>query len=170
MSNKLNPQIQTLEIGVKSLKEVTIYPLSMADQFHLSDIISKAVSKYSKPDEPQKDADEPSQDEQQDNTPKTEVEVFRAIMTLVEENLITILDLVTDDEVQISLNDLTNPQFADLCTIIYEENFDNAAGKLLSLFNKTKTLLKSKRLQQKSSLKPAINTNTSSDSHSEMEE
>ena len=40
---KLNPQIVDVEIGIRSLRKITIYPLSMADQLKLTDIIVQAA-------------------------------------------------------------------------------------------------------------------------------
>jgi hypothetical protein len=146
MATKMNPQINSVEIGIKHTRTITIFPLSMADQFKMSDIISKAVKEYS---------------ENEEET-ATEVAVFQSIMKLIEENLIVILDLVTEDVEKISLEEITNDQFADLCTIIYDVNFDVALGKLQSLFNRAKSVFQSKRSQLKSSSTPVTDTNISS--------
>jgi len=126
----LNPQIQSLEIGVKALRTVTLYPLSMADQFKLSEIVTEAVERYD-------DAENVS-----------EVEIFKIIMLAIQENLIIILDLITEEGESISLNELTNTQFAEICEIIYDVNFDSATGKFKSLFNKTKKAFQLKRPSQ----------------------
>ena len=38
----LNPQIVDVEIGIRSLRKITLYPLSVTDQLKMSDLITKA--------------------------------------------------------------------------------------------------------------------------------
>ena len=148
----LNPQIQSMEIGVKALRTVTFYPLSMADQFTLSDIITAAVEEYGSVEE------------------SSDVDIFKTIMSAIQDNLIVILNLITDDNEDVTLNELTNNQFADICEMIYSVNFESASGKFKSLFNKAKKAFQLKRPSQASSLQQVTDLNISSDSHSEMGE
>lgn len=147
----MNPQIQSMEIGIRNIRAVTIYPLSMADQFKLSDIVTDAMKEYG--------TDDTSSD----------VEIFEVIMGTIQENLIAILDLITDPNEHIKLDELTNTQFSELCELIYSTNYDTAIVKFKSLFEKAKKVFQSKRQLPKSSSELVTDTNISSDTTSEKE-
>ena len=148
----MNPQIRSTEIGVRDIKKITIFPLSMADQFKLSEIISNAITEYSETEE------------------DSDIDIFKKIMEVIRGNLIIILELVTDEKEDISLDDITNDQFVELCDIIYSVNFDSAIVKFQSLFNNAKKAFPSKRQFQKSSSTPVTDVNISSSSDTEMGE
>ncbi len=134
MAGKLNPQITTVEIGVRSLKEVTIYPLSMSDQFDASDLITAAVNTFI------------SLTEKED---ATDIDIIKGSIEVIQTNLKVILDMVTGDD-KISMDDLTNDQFSELVTIIFEVNYEGMLGNFKSLFAKAKGMFRSKRPLQTS--------------------
>ena len=43
---QINPQITDVTIGVRSLRSLTIYPLSMSDQLKTTDLIKQAVAGF----------------------------------------------------------------------------------------------------------------------------
>ena len=38
----VNPQVKSIKLGVRTLRKITIYPLSVADQLELTDMITEA--------------------------------------------------------------------------------------------------------------------------------
>jgi len=125
----LNPQITTLSVGTKSLREVTIYPLSMADQFKMTDALVSAFSKVSEV-----------------TSEHTSDAAFVATMVkLIEDNLQELLDLVLADGESITFDELTNDQFSDLVMIIYEVNYESTIKKFRGLVEKVKGVIGPKK-------------------------
>ncbi len=122
----LNPQIAVISVGIKQLREVTIYPLSLADQFKVTDLVISVFNQFSTVT---------------DKKGIKEHELVTQAIKLVEENLQKILGLVTDKSANITFDELSNDQFSDLVILIYETNYEASLKKLQSLGQKIKTLL-----------------------------
>ena len=121
--SKLNPQAGMVEIGIRTLKELQIYPLSLGEQIKLSDIITKAVSQYVN-SEDQSDA------------------AFASFITnTIQENIVNILSLVTDEKGEELLDMITNTQAVDIASLIYDMNYGGPAGNLQSLVMKAKNIM-----------------------------
>jgi len=118
----LNPQITTLSVGTKKLREVTIYPLSMADQFKMTDAVVTAFSKFAAATSEQ----------------SSDAAVAAAAVKLIEENLQELLSLVLADSESIEFEELTKDQFSDLVAIIYEVNYEGSIKKFRGLVEKIK--------------------------------
>ncbi len=117
---KLNPEIKKATIGVRELKEITIYPLSMADQLSMTNLITGTVRRFFEKDPNVSD-----------------VEFAQFLSKLVEENLVTILTMVTD-EGQANLENMTNNQAVAIAELVYEVNFGSLVKKVKSLLEKVK--------------------------------
>lgn len=147
-SKKLNPQIYVFTLGIRELREITIYPLSVADQFKLSDIIAEA-------------ADELAKKQVNVNTMKNK-DFVKLFMKLFKENANKIIKLVTDDDKahvgknHDYLEELTNTQLVALGDLIYEMNYESAAKNFMRLLDRAKSLF----LSRKSSQESADNTDT----------
>ena len=146
----LNPQICTMEIGVKNLRQVTIYPLSMSDQFKTTDLITDFVAKTIE-----------FLEGSEGNQTKDLVAIPH-IVNSIEKNLIQILGFITEKGEKIKLDDLTNLQFSELAQLIYDVNYAGAAGNFKSLIAKVKSLLPSMGPSPSSLAKPIIDSNISS--------
>lgn len=123
-NSKLNPQIANVEIGVRNLRKIKIYPLSVGDQLSLSDLVVEALNTYN---------------EIAGDKKKSDIEVFSEIVNfainLIKENLDQILDKITDQEEDIKLLDeITNDQAFEIGKVIYEVNFANLIKNVTSLF------------------------------------
>lgn len=170
----LNPQIRTTEIGTKQLRTITIYPLSLADQFSVSEIFAEGMLVYEESTKPTPvfvDG-EPATDNFGNEVvePVTEFDEVQVIVELIEKNLLKIVNMVIDDDEAITLRDLTNNQFADLCSMLYEENYGTAVGKFQALISRVKSSFQQKKSSPKSLQSLATGTNTSSDSATETAE
>jgi len=137
----------TLEIGVRSARSITLYCLSMADEVKFTSVIANAFYKFNELNkkEPLPIAESKDPDDVVDFMQELESDDFFSaeavsfIITTIQDNLTDILKMICEEEV--TLNDLTNEQFADLCEKIYEMNFVGALGKLQSLWKKIKSIL-----------------------------
>jgi membrane protease subunit (stomatin/prohibitin family) len=136
-SKKLNPQIRVFEFGIRELREMTIYPLSVADQFKLSDIIADAADKLAKK-------------QVNVNTMKNK-DFVKLFMELFRENANKIIKLVTDDsKTNDYLAELTNTQLVELGDLIYVMNYESAAKNFMGLLDRAKSLFLSKKSSQES--------------------
>jgi hypothetical protein len=122
--NRLNPLIREATIGVRELRSIKLYPLSMADQLSLSAILVKTIQEiYTKREE--------------DNI------VFAAsIQTAISENLGKILTFVTD-EGEILLKEISNEQALEISEMIYDMNYGILEKKVKSLIEKIRKTFQS---------------------------
>ena len=134
----LNPQITIVSVGVKQLREITIYPLSMADQFKMTDLIVSAVNEFYG-----------IAKKNPDNKGLGDQELITTVLGLIEKNLQRILGLITDDAANIQFDELTNDQFSDLITLIYEINYEASLKKLSSLSTRIRKLLPTAKITPK---------------------
>ena len=135
MSEKLNPQIQTVSIGVKQLRSIKIYPLAFADQIKMTDLITEAIQKLF------------TERGKVEGSPNIEVVSF--FVDIIRENAEQLFSLVTDKEEKV-LENITNLQLVEIAGIIYEMNYEVIAKNVKSLFGKIGTLSPSKRLSPRS--------------------
>lgn len=124
----LNPQIREISVGTKELRKITIYPLSMADQFKLTDAIVDAARQFSVID--------PA--ELNDSV------IVATVIGMVEENLQDLLGLLLDEEESVQFTELTNDQFTELVEIVYEVNYETSIKKFQDLIAKVKSTLPKK--------------------------
>ena len=115
-NEKLNPAIKTTTIGVRKLRDISIYPLSVGEEIALSDIITEVVTKFVG-ELKEKDKKDISLAQMEN------VEFVEFITGLIKDNLKKIIDLVTDESSDKVLEDMTNDQFFDFAEIVYEMNF-----------------------------------------------
>jgi hypothetical protein len=155
----LNPQMRTIQYGKKTLKELTIWPLSAADQTRITTFITKivqdTVSQYQK-------------DKGIDN-----VAFIAIILKNLESNIGKILIPVTDlseKDVKLLMEELTNLQLVTLIETIWEVSFEPALKKGKDLFDRMKSLLRSERsLPSSSETSPNIDLKTSTEKAFEKE-
>ena len=103
----LNPKIETIQIGVRSLREIKIFPLSMADQMEMSDLITKGLQAFF------------------GGTDFTDIAFVELILNLLKENINKILNLITDEEDRPEdsfLKEMTNDQAVELAEKNYRMN------------------------------------------------
>jgi hypothetical protein len=133
----LNPRIKVIELGIEEMSEYKIYPLSMADEFKLSDIISKAAGTIT---------------EMSDGA--SEVAVVQASIDVIKANLGIILDMVTKKTNRPKIDDIDNEQFSELAELIFDVNFAGTIKNFQSLVKKVKGMFPSTGLSQSSSETP----------------
>ena len=128
-NENLNPRGKNVEIGIRALRVIKLWPLSVADELELTDVITKTLQAYFLRDEDQGDID------------------FAAFMVNVfKENLETILKLVCPDEdPKALLKDMDNFQLTEIAEIVYEANFGAVLKNVMSLLEKGAGLFLSRR-------------------------
>ncbi len=127
LTDKLNPQATEVEIGVRSLRKITIYPLSIGDQLKTTDLISEAISGFMSRED------------------MTDVAFISFIVNLIRENIAKILTMATDEDGETLVSELSNTQVAEIAEIIYDKNYGEVAKNFESLIGKVKKLLPSMR-------------------------
>jgi len=136
---RLNPDIKEVEYGKKELKNLTIYPLSLGDQFKVTDMITKVIQEIA-------DSQKAGQ--------VSDYAVIDVAMTAIKENIGKILSLIADipkDKIDKIIYDLTNTQLVELVDVVWSVNFEPALKKGKSLFEKGRSVFGSKSLSQSSS-------------------
>lgn len=133
-NNTLNPQITDVEIGVRSLRKITIYPLSMAAELKLTDLITRVLREFY------------GAGKQED------LAFISIIMGIIRDNLGSLIEMITDNEnSEDLLNEITNIQAVELAEVIFDVNFAGAIKNAIGLFEKARNIgSPSKRSSQKS--------------------
>lgn len=126
---KLNPQIREVKIGIKELRSIKVYPLSMADQFKMTDIIRSVL-------------DELSEHMNKDENNMRDLTEF--ILSSISDNLPSLLKYVCPED-DISLDDITNFQFTEIVGHVYKDNYEDAGKNVGSLVESLKSLFPSTR-------------------------
>lgn len=129
--NIINPEITDVEIGIRNKRKIKIYPLSLKDQIGLSDLILAATNEYF----------EMSSKKEQDS----ELSFVSFLVSLLHANITRILSIVTDEDGENMLSELTIPQSEKIANIIYKVNYESVSKNLQSLIEKAKKVLPSVR-------------------------
>lgn len=169
--NKLNPEVREIQIGIREFESLKIYPLSIADQMSMSELITESLRKFFGVE----GADGQGEAEQKSLSSVSDVEFVEFLVKLITENLAVALNLITDagtlPQAKKLLQKITNNQAVEIATIVYEMNYQDSAKNLMSLLGKVMPALQSRRpLQPSSNDTPDMGLNTSSDSVSEKED
>ena len=158
-SKQLNPDIMDIIYGKKELKKLTLYPLSVGDQFTVTNMVTEvaqtlvAAQKTSKLDD---------------------LVFVTALMAALENNLGKILSLVAsipEDESKNIINDLTNTQLVDIVDAIWVVSYEPALKKGKGLYERAKSVFNSKEsLPSSSDSIPSTDLRTSTDAATKMAE
>lgn len=140
-NNNLNPQITDVDIGVRDLRTIQIYPLALKDEKIFAAEFQAMLKKYFE--------QKAESDENVDSEENQLVAFAEYVIGLIEENFIKILGLVTfDEDVQEIYDSLTGMQASQIVMVIYRTNFEAPLKNASSLVEKIKSLLLSKRQLQ----------------------
>jgi len=151
VDTKINPQITTLTIGVRDLREIEIFPLSLGDELKFVKVVGESLQKYFS-----------------ENTEGDDRVAAAFIAEIVEQNLPTLITLVTED---VALEDITNQQALELAEIIIDVNFGSVSKNAKSLFGKIQKLFLPERLSPLSANNiPDTDSSISTEEATEKEE
>jgi hypothetical protein len=118
---KLNPEVASIDIGVRHLRKVTFYPLSAGHQLKMTAILESVFKELVKIE---------------GGSEESTVVFLTQVLEIVKENINTIIEMVCDEDPDALLNDLTNSQLVDVIKYVYETNYEGPLKNLLSLFQK----------------------------------
>ncbi|RLA02595.1 MAG: hypothetical protein DRQ42_00195 [Gammaproteobacteria bacterium] len=149
--SRLNPQIRKLEVGTRSLREIEVYPLSLADEIKLSKIIGDGLISFY----------ESSKGDVSNET------TVNFILEVIINNLGDVLEMVTED---VELSEVSNDQALDIAEIIYEVNFETVTIKVKGLFEKIQDLKSGRPSQSSVKSTQGTDSNTSTKRASLKEE
>jgi len=129
---RLNPKMGTIAIGKKYLRDVEVYPLSLGDQFEVSDLFTEILSMFVIL----------MQAGEEDQT-QTAIGMTTTIFRIARENLGKIISLTTDEDPDIMVKEITNDQVEAYLNLIYQMNFEDVSKNLQTLLSNLKTKLQS---------------------------
>lgn len=136
----LSPKIVQVQVGVRQVREVILYPLSMADQLALPDQIVSAVAQMGKLDA--KDlatsAAKSLKGKAEEGSDK-DMATVKIVMDLIVKNIDYILEKSMDG---VTMTDLTNEQFVDIVDAIFTVNYEATVGKAMDLVQRVKRLFR----------------------------
>lgn len=169
MTGKQNPRIREVEVGIRDLKKIKVFPLAIGDELAVSDLISETLTQFFS--------------QKVDDINKKVIDFFIGTVT---SNLLKVLDFITDEDnlksagyengIKDLIKDLDNDQLVDMFEIVYKNNFErivkNLKGSLrmiLGMFAETE-IPSREPLQGSATSTQDIDSNTSTHEDTKMEE
>lgn len=123
----IKPEIREITVGIKEPRTITIYPLSMQDQFDLIDTLQGTINEI-------------AQSYNFDDLKNEEALAF--LQTVITKNLSMVLEYVTTDKERPTFSELTNNQFFEIVNIVFEVNYEGVIKNSKDLFQKITKMLK----------------------------
>jgi hypothetical protein len=116
----LNPQSQEVVVGIKTLRKITLYPLSLGDQFDLKSLVIEALQGFFSA------------------TNQLDYQLVVIILDLFTKNLGKVMELATcgEEKGDAILKEVTNNQATAIAEVIYAMNYEDPIKNVRSLFNK----------------------------------
>ena len=130
----LNPDIQEVTIGVRKLRKITLYPLSVVDQMKVTDLFQEALGIFLA------------------NKNAGDMQFVALFISILKTNLSKILALVTDPEEDPEklLAEITNNQLSVISNVLYEMNYAMISKNVASLLKKLPQTVKESPLERPS--------------------
>lgn len=122
--SKLNPPIPEVEIGIRERRKIPIYPLSLADQFKTTDLITEALNAFF------------IRDQAGENI--NDVAFVTFMVNMIRDNIGKILSMATDEEGEKLTEEITNVQAVEIAEYIFDMNYGESLKKAQSLIEKVK--------------------------------
>lgn len=147
---RLNPDIRIITYGKKELNDLTLYPLSIGDQFKVTDIVTSVVQKLV--------AGAASGQ-------LSDYVFMSSVISALQENLgkvLTLISDITEEEAAKVIDTMTNSQLVDVVESVWAVDYEPALKKGKNLFERGKSVFGSRRLSpSSSSVIPNIDLKTS---------
>lgn len=133
MFDDLTPDIREIPIGIRTIKMLKIYPLSIGDQLEMTDILSNILTTIL-----EKTADAAMEAEQANEGFSFINEIVDLIKNNFRDFLVKVIDTdISPDDV---MKDMSNKQAIALINILYEANYEEALKNGKDLIMKVKTV------------------------------
>lgn len=114
----LNPRITAVQIGIRELRTISIYPLSVGQQSKTVELITVLINSMA----------------EQKLDGLTDLQLAEYFGGTISENIQKILGFVTDPKDEVSLDDIDNTQLANIIEIIITVNFGEVTKKLKAIW------------------------------------
>ena len=137
MSDLFNPQVEKFLIGIKKPREITIYPMSVGQQKKAIAQIQGGLETLSQIDMSKLKGVETPEDAE-----NAQGEMGK-IIDIISENITMIIELITDEDAKVDIDEMTTQQLSDLIVKIYDMNFDGMVKNFQSLSGRVKEILPS---------------------------
>ena len=122
---RLNPEVRQVDIGVRELRTISIYPLSLNDQISVVNMLATIIEEFS--------VGVSTED-------ATTEDILGFVSEFLVKNVDKILEFVTDEAERPSMEELTNSQSVEIGKCIFEVNFEDPVKNFQSLFQKGKAV------------------------------
>lgn len=125
----INPEARNITIGAKRPRQITIYPLSIADQMKLTDRFSEVIQEFG-----QTNRDE-----------MTNEMAIQQLKRLIQDNLPEIMSYVVDEEEDTAptLDEITNKNLYEIAKTIFEVNYEDLIKNFKDLFGRVSEMVSS---------------------------
>ena len=114
----LNPRIANVQIGIRELRTISIYPLSVGHQSKTVELITVLINSMA----------------EQKLDGLTDLQLAEYFGGTISENIKKILEFVTDPKDKVSIDDIDNVQLADIIEIVIKNNFGDVTKKLKAIW------------------------------------
>jgi hypothetical protein len=135
----LNPQIRSVDVGIRNLRKISIYPMSMADQTAFIELLKGAIESYFAL----------TAEKGKAGMDESDLLPFISSLTqMVGDNSKEFIKIVTDpDKVdpETFYEKVTNMQMSEIVKIIVEDNFEAPSKNVMSLSQTIQNLFQWKR-------------------------
>jgi len=131
---RLNPKIGKVTIGKKYLRDIDVFPLSLGDQFEVSDLFTEILSMFVV-----------LMQSSEEDQAQTALGIGTSIFRIARENLGKIISLTTEEDPDIIVKEITNDQVEIFLNLIYTMNFEDVSKNLKTLLSNLKTKLLSEK-------------------------
>lgn len=120
MSQAMNPRVRDVQVGIRTTRNVKLYPLSIHDQLSLDEVLAETIETYIK---------------ESQGSEEITANLVAVFINLIKKKLPVVLKLLFPDEnVQKLLKELDNAQLADILELVFVDNYGDPIKKLVSLF------------------------------------
>jgi hypothetical protein len=120
----LNPDIKEINIGIKEVHPIKIYPLSIQDQFDITNRLVDVISQFG----------------DQTNFESNE-DALKFLQEIITDNLSVILEYVTTEDDRPTFRDLTNNQCYEIAEVIFQVNYEAFVKNSQNLIERVMELL-----------------------------
>jgi len=123
-NEKINPAVKTTTIGVRVLRDVQVFPLSISEQVKLGETVTELITGFVEGLIKNNEGKDLKTLAQLEN-----VELVEFILKLIKDNVNKIVEITTDEKPDDFLSDCTNEQFTDFALLIFEMNYSGETRK-----------------------------------------
>lgn len=172
---QLNPRVRPMQIGIRTLRKIQIYPLAFGDELEMTDLINQALQAFFMGPQGQGEQEGEFADGDTLVEPAAadmDADFVVFMVNMVRENFKRILELAAADEQDIDalLKDMDNYQVSEAAAIVVEQNFLGDVSKnIQGLLAQVKEAFGWRRPQQPSASGTDTGSTTSTGSPSKAE-